>query len=152
MHFQSFLLILQLLVINVFGSPAKPSVSELFTSTNIPFQCPLDPTLYNLTRPLPSDLKTPRRAINLGYLLYRITFDGRNQGNPVPFVVSGTLLITQGVPTSATTNGRNPYDIVIFTGAPVTNPVAGALRYASNRYLYRFISGTNANSVLDLRT
>jgi hypothetical protein len=88
MHFQSFLLILQLLVINVFGSPAKPSVSELFTSTNIPFQGPLDPTLYNLTKPLPSDLKTQRRAINLGYLLYCITFDGRNQGNPVPFVVS----------------------------------------------------------------
>ena len=38
---------------------------------------------------------------------------------------------------------------MISTGAPVTNPVAGALRYASNRYLYRFIGGTNASSVLD---
>lgn len=125
------------------------SLHDLFTHPDVPVLSELDPSLFNLTsahnhRDVPS-----KRAINLGYLLYNIKMDGRNKGNWENFFVSGQMLITQGVPSSATQNGQNPYDVIISIGSPNVSPVAGSIRYATNRYLYRFIGGAYSNSLLD---
>ncbi|KAF9271467.1 hypothetical protein BGZ68_003590, partial [Mortierella alpina] len=75
--------------------------------------------------------------------------DGRNVGNFQDFVVSGQMLITQGIPSSGTQNGPNPFDVLITVGHPATNPIAGSIQYTTNRSLYKFINGNNAMSSID---
>ncbi|KAG0348192.1 hypothetical protein BG005_011684 [Podila minutissima] len=75
--------------------------------------------------------------------------DGRNVGNFQDFVVSGQILITQGIPSSGTRNEPNPFDVLITIGHPATNPIAGSIQYTTNRYLYKFINGNSAESLID---
>jgi hypothetical protein len=148
MRFQHLALVINFLALGTFGLPNSP-LHDLFTDPNIPVLSNLDLSIVNITGSTPHKKGSEKRAINVGYLLYSITMDGRNQGNFENFIVSGQMLITQGIPSSATQNGQNPYDIVIIIGSPSVNPVAGSIRYATNRYLYKFIGGSNANSLLD---
>jgi hypothetical protein len=90
-----------------------------------------------------------KRALNLAYLLCDVTFDGRNRANWQPFQVRGGLLLVQGVPSPGTTNGVNPYDVVISIGSPIANLIAGSISYITNRYLNPFISGRQDVTRLD---
>jgi hypothetical protein len=58
-------------------------------------------------------------------------------------------MLVQGIPSSGTTNGANPYDVVISIGTPISNPVAGSISYVTNRYLNPFISGRRDLTRLD---
>ncbi|KAF9949450.1 hypothetical protein BGZ65_007326, partial [Modicella reniformis] len=75
--------------------------------------------------------------------------NGQNVGNFENFVVSGQVLITQGISSSGTQNDPNPFDVLITIGQPATNPIAGSIQYATNRYLYKFIYDNNAISLID---
>lgn len=134
----------------VLALPSSP-LYDLFTHPDVPVLGELDSSLFNLTSPNNHrDVAPSKRAIKLNYLLYNIKMDGRNQGNFQNFYVSGgQMLITQGIPSSATPNGKNPYDVIIAIGSPNVDPIAGSIRYATNRYLYRFIGGAYSNSLLD---
>jgi hypothetical protein len=126
------------------------SLHDLFTHPDVPVLGELDPSLFNLTSFNDHrDVAPSKRAINLPYVLYNINMDGRSQGNWENFFVGGQMVIAQGVPSSATQNGPNPYDVIIFIGSPNVNPIAGSIRYATNRYLYRLIGGAYSNSLLD---
>ena len=127
-----------------FSLPAA-LIDELFSDPDIPF---LDASDFNATT---AGRKTgaDKRAVNVKYVLYSITMDGRNQGNFQDFVVSGEMLITQSIPSAGTQKGNNPYDIVITIGDPNVNPVAGSIRYVTNRSRCKFIGGTEAIADVD---
>jgi hypothetical protein len=55
----------------------------------------------------------------------------------LPFQVSGLLLVVQRVPSA---NGVNPYDVAISIGNPIGNPMAGSIRFVTNRYINSYIS------------
>ncbi|KAK4208618.1 hypothetical protein QBC37DRAFT_325391 [Rhypophila decipiens] len=117
----------------------------------------LDLSTFNISsldvRSSPSDGSDPKsltkRALTFNYILATITLDGRNQGNQVPFVVTGQLLITSGIPSSGTRNGKNPVEVLINIGNPYANPKAGNLRYSTNRYLWPYFSGRREVSRVD---
>ncbi|KAF3909665.1 hypothetical protein AA313_de0207779 [Arthrobotrys entomopaga] len=100
---------------------------------------------YNITENSP---KLEKRAITLNALIYKVTIDGRNQGNWQNWVVSGNIIVTTAVPTTSN-NGKNALDFLISVGSPTTNPVAGSIRYFTNRYLYTIVNGLFGQSRLD---
>ncbi|KAK6538955.1 hypothetical protein TWF694_010505 [Orbilia ellipsospora] len=100
---------------------------------------------YNITENSP---KLEKRAITLNALIYKITIDGRNQGNWQNWVVSGNIIVTTAVPTTSN-NGKNLLDFLISVGSPTVNPVAGSIRYFTNRYLYTIVNGLFGQSRLD---
>jgi hypothetical protein len=79
---------------------AHPSSSlhDLFTHPDVLVLGELDPSILNLTAHNHRDVAPSKRAMNLGYILYNINVDSRNQGNFQNFFVSSQTLITQGVP------------------------------------------------------
>ncbi|SPJ90397.1 uncharacterized protein FTOL_13278 [Fusarium torulosum] len=129
------------------ASPAPPNRLSIFNDNSITTVNQPDSGLLNFT--LHSRNTLEKRALNLAYLLCDVTFDGRNGANWQPFQVSGELLLVQGVPSSGTTNGVNPYDVVISIGSPIGNPLAGSISYVTNRYLNPFISGRQDMTRLD---
>ncbi|KAK6332688.1 hypothetical protein TWF730_004347 [Orbilia blumenaviensis] len=92
--------------------------------------------------------KLKKRAITLNTLVYKITIDGRNQRNWQNWVVSGNIVVTSPVSTT-TSNGRNFLDFFISLGSLAANPVAGSIRYFTNRYLYTLANGRFRQSRLD---
>lgn len=149
MRFQTHGLVIALLALGIFGLPASP-LHDLFTNPSIPVISELNPSVFNLTTAIQNnDARMGKRAISLPYILYSVTMDGRNVGNFQDFVVSGQILITQGIPSSGTRNEPNPFDVLITIGHPATNPIAGSIQYTTNRYLYKFINGNSAESLID---
>ncbi|KAF3099042.1 hypothetical protein TWF569_009242 [Orbilia oligospora] len=89
-----------------------------------------------------------KRAITINALIYRVTIDGRNQGNWQNWIVSGNIVVTSPISTT-TKNGRNLLDFFISVGSPAASPVAGSIRYFTNRYLYTLANGRFGQSRLD---
>jgi hypothetical protein len=146
------LLALQLLVTICSAIPAS-ALHDLSGDDSIPF---LDNEAalaeFNLSSPAdPSDdgSSLAKRAVTLNYFKYSITMDGCNPNNFQNFFVTGSMLVTNGVVSPATTNGANAVEVIISIGSPAVNPIAGSIRYCTNRYLYSLIGGANANSKLD---
>ncbi|KAI6774954.1 hypothetical protein HG530_001712 [Fusarium avenaceum] len=119
------------------ASPAPPVLLSIFNDKSITTVNQPGSGLLNFTPHPENTFK--KRASNLPYVLYDVTFDGRNGVNWQPFQVSGQLLIVQGLPSA---NGLNRYDVAISIGNPVGNPVAGSIRYVTNRYLNPYIGGS----------
>ncbi|KAH7142864.1 hypothetical protein B0J13DRAFT_526309 [Dactylonectria estremocensis] len=128
-------------------TPKTPTRLSIFDDDSIPVVNQPDLGLLNDTLE-PRDLGGEKRAFNLAYTLTDVFFDGRNQGNWLPFVVRGSLLVIEGIP-SATQNGQNPVDIVISIGNPVNSPVAGSISYVTNRYLNPFIRASTDRTRFD---
>jgi hypothetical protein len=147
--FQIALLTLCLLSSGSSAFPAAP-IFDLFTDASIPF-LENDSALsdFNLTTPSEDTPGLPKRALQLEYVKYSITIDGRNQNNFENFLVSGPMLVTTGISSPGTTTGANPVEVIISIGSPTINPIAGSIRYCTNRALYKFIGGSNVNSLLD---
>jgi hypothetical protein len=145
MRFQNLALVISILALRALALPESP-LRDLFTSPDVPVLHNIDLSIFNVTRNPPREAK---RAMDLPYVMYSITMDGRNLGNYEEFQVSGQMLITQGIPASPTPNGDNPYDILIKIGSPAATPVAGSIWYVTNRYLYKLIDGTDADSLVD---
>jgi len=147
--------LLLLAAARAFPTP-EPIVPSIFQSSSVPVVDHLDLSIFNLTspgsnKPHPRDGASvlDKRALTLNYILCSVTFDGANQGNQVPFRVSGQLLITSGISSSGTRNGANPVELVIAIGNPYSNPVAGSIRYTTNRYLWPFLGGAPDTSRVD---
>jgi hypothetical protein len=151
MHIHTWFLSLVLLQIHASPTP-QASLPAFFTNPHY-FTTPISSTpeslesLFNLTSPIAPPTNGPKppptkRALQLQYILCNIILDGRNQGNYQNFLITGgQILITTGITTSATTNGRNPLEVVFVVGDPYIAPLAGSLRYTTNHYLNRFIGG-----------
>lgn len=90
-----------------------------------------------------------KRALDLTYTLYDVVFNGQNQGNFQNFAVKGELLLIKHIPSPGTQNGANPVDVVVRIGNPSGSPVAGSIRYVTNRYLNPLIGGSKDTSRLD---
>jgi hypothetical protein len=137
-----------LLLSTASGFPASSLLSEVFADATIPF---LDDksalSEFNVTSQS-SSASISKRALTLNYIKYSITMDGRNQGNFENFLVTGTMLVTDGIVTAGTVNGANPVEVVLSIGSPSVNPVAGSIQYCTNRALYPLFSGS-ALTVLD---
>jgi hypothetical protein len=134
------------------GSSAFPGVPifDLFTDTSIPF-LENDSALsdFNFTTPSEDALGLSKRALQLEFVKYSITIDGRNQNNFENFLVSGPMLVTTGISSPDTTTGANPVEVIISIGSPAVNPIAGSIRYCTNRVLYKLLGASNVNSLLD---
>lgn len=124
--------------------PASSLLSEVFADADIPF---LDDdsalSEFNITSQRTST-SISKRALTLNYIKYSITMDGRSQGNFEDFLVTGTMLVTDGIVSTGTVNGDNPIEVVISIGSPAVSPVAGSIRYCTNRALYPLFSGSDA--------
>jgi hypothetical protein len=141
MHFHLVAILFQLLITSIFSFPAEPTIDP-FEDPEIPILESLDSKFFNLTALEGGDLGLSKRARKVTYVLYKITINGINQGNAVPFKWSGgELLYTSNIASPGTRNGRNGRELVIALGSPGTNPVAGSIRYISNRYLYKLFRG-----------
>ncbi|TVY72762.1 hypothetical protein Focb16_v011391 [Fusarium oxysporum f. sp. cubense] len=142
----SLFLLLSLLTLS-WASPAPLTPLSIFNDNSIKTVNQPDSGLLNFT--LHSRDTLEKRALSLAYLLCDVTFNGLNNANWQPFQVKGELMLVQGIPSSGTTNGANPYDVVISIGTPISNPVAGSISYVTNRYLNPFISGRRDLTRLD---
>jgi hypothetical protein len=152
MRFTLLTFILPLLSSQILAAPAaepSASITDLLSSPDIPLLSHLEGTEFNETLSARDDSLLDSRAIRLPYAQYRITLDGRGRGNFQNFVMTGYLIVFGPISSPATKNGRNAHEVLIVVGSPAANPVAGSLRYATNRYLYKLIGGTNAESRLD---
>jgi hypothetical protein len=130
-----------------FPADTATSPEHFFTDPDVPtLEDDYLANLFNLSIPAPNPSK---RATRVKYSAYAITVDGRNTANWEPFFVYGNLIITQGIPSSGTLNGANPVEVLIAIGKPIVNPVAGALRYTTQRALYRLFSGAWSPAILD---
>lgn len=129
------------------ASPPPLGPLSIFNDKSIKTVNQPDAGLLNLT--LHARDTVEKRALNLGYLLCDVTFNGRNNANWQPFQVSGELLLVQGAPSLGSTRGANPYDVVIAIGNPLINPVAVSISYVTNSYLNPFISGRQNPTGLD---
>lgn len=142
----NLILFLLPLLFQVNASPTpEPVLPSVFHDPSIPVIDSIDFDLLNITslvKTHPRDAAIEKRSLKLNFVLCEITLDGRNQGNPQAFNKAGYIIITAGVPTNPTINGRNPVDVVIVSGNPLAFPVAGSLRYTSNRYLNPYVGGS----------
>lgn len=143
-----FLLLLAMLSC-VSASPASKPHLSIFDDSSIPVVNQPELGLFNYTVVHERDLNIEKRALNLAYILFDIVFDGLNQGNQLPFKIQGEMLLVQGIPSLATTNGQNPIDVVISVGTPYNSPVAGSIRYVTNKYLNPFLQGSRDTSRTD---
>jgi hypothetical protein len=156
MRYQLCISLLPLLSNYVFGAPQKRStVENLFIDPAIQFLSSTDVSFFNRTHTrvhhdhADDSPKVKRELLELSWILCNITMNGRNKGNKQPFDVVGKILITKGIPDKATTNGPNPYDIVIEIGDPTVESTAGFIHYATNKYLDEFIGGPALNANID---
>ncbi|KAH7381799.1 hypothetical protein BKA64DRAFT_213628 [Cadophora sp. MPI-SDFR-AT-0126] len=149
MHLLHELCAFVLLLVNVHASPLPESGPVLPSIFHNPSLKPLDnfgADLFNLSG-LTKAPKSPRdleKRFTLPALLCNVVFNGVNQGNPQGFTASGQILITAGVPTNPTINGINPTDVALAIGPtdPMGGrPLAGDLRYTTNRALGKFVGG-----------
>ncbi|KAH6884210.1 hypothetical protein B0T10DRAFT_579642 [Thelonectria olida] len=143
----NFLLLLSLLGC-IWASPTPPTHLSIFDNDSIPVVNQPDLKLFNF-RAHTRGVGVEKRALDLAYILFDITFDGRNQGNYQSFLVRGELLITWQIPSPGTRNGVNPVDVAIAIGNPSIRPVAGSIRYVTNRYLNPLIGGSRDISRID---
>ena len=152
MKFHHLLPLLPLIAASPTPEP-DPVLPSVFESTTIPVSDTLDvASIFNLTSRSSSEgLHGPleKRALTLDYILASVTLDGRNKGNAQPFVVSGQLLITSGISSPGTRNGKNPVEVVLKIGDPYGNPRAGNIRYVTNRYLWPYLGGRRDTSKVD---
>src|SRR5271156_141222 len=90
------------------GSSAFPGapIFDFFADTSIPF-LEIDSALsdFNFTTPSEDALGLSKRALQLEFVKYSITIDGRNQNNFENFLVSGPMLVTTGISSPGTTTG-----------------------------------------------
>lgn len=132
---------------------AQPGTISIFQDDAIPVVDNPDFEFFNLTTAVQAsrsrDVSHEKRALQFEYLLVDVTFDGNIQANFQPFRVSGQVLVVSGIPSSGTVNGQNPYEVVISIGDPVVNPIAGSIRYVTNRYLYPLIGGARDATLVD---
>ncbi|KAH6867226.1 hypothetical protein B0T10DRAFT_502552 [Thelonectria olida] len=134
------------LLVYTLASPTPETELSIFNDDAIPVVDQPDLDGFNLSALAGRDLDKKqsgieKRALKLDYVLYDVIFDGRNQGNLVPFRVQGQLLLIKRIPVANTPNGANPVDVVISIGNPASNPIAGSIRYVTNRYLNPFLGG-----------
>jgi hypothetical protein len=149
MHLLTTVSALLLTLVTYVAAVPTSAFDKLFDDPSIPILTNANLTGFNLTSAT-SHAATSKRAVNVQYVLYNIVMDGRNRGNYQNFALSGgQLLLTQGLPFGVTANGRNPYEVVVLLGSPAAQPVAGSIRYATNRYMYKLIGGANANAAVD---
>lgn len=141
-------LILLFLLHGIIASPASKTRLSIFDDDTIPIVDGPELGIFNFTIHA-RDLGVEKRALSFNYILFDITFDGRNSVNSQPFFVQGEMLITQGVPSSGTKNGVNPVEVVLLVGKPRTSPIAGSIQYVTNRYLYPFITSIKDTSRVD---
>jgi hypothetical protein len=129
------------LALAVFATPTPVPVADLGRSNS---------TLAELTGlvfdSVEDHISLTKRSRTLNYALYSIQINGRNPNNWVPFVTQGALLLTDGIPVTATRNGANGVEMLIQVGNPSAHPVAGSIWYTTNRYLYKLWAGTGVGS------
>ncbi|KAM5345096.1 hypothetical protein ACJ41O_010958 [Fusarium nematophilum] len=123
------------------ASPTPDTELSIFDDDTIPVVDQPDLDFFNFTGLEARDESIEKRALKLDYVLYDVSFNGLNEGNTVPFRVRGELLIIKRIPVANTPNGANPVDVVIKIGNPAGNPIAGSIRYVTNRYLNPFLGG-----------
>ncbi|EEU35707.1 uncharacterized protein NECHADRAFT_87965 [Fusarium vanettenii 77-13-4] len=136
------------------ASPTPSHALSIFDDDTIPVVDQPDLEHFNVTRLSGHYIDTKassieKRALKLDYVLYDVAFDGRNEGNLVPFRVTGQLLVIKRIPVVNSPNGANPVDVVIKIGNPAGNPVAGSIHYVTNRYLNPFLGGIRDGSRTD---
>ena len=95
--------------------------------------------------PHPRDGNLEKRLVQLNYKQCTATIDGRNQGNPVAFVWTGVITITQRLLATGTRNGVNPVEVIVDIMSRSNS--AGSLRYVTNQYLARNLGGPVAGSI-----
>ncbi|KAJ4169177.1 hypothetical protein NW754_011111 [Fusarium falciforme] len=100
----------------LWASPAAADGLSIFDDDSIPVVDRPDLDSFTIVR-RDEDTGLKKRALNLEYVLLDVTFDGYNQGNWQSYVV-------------------------IAIGSPIVSPVAGSIRYTTNRYLNGFIGGS----------
>ncbi|KAJ4322070.1 hypothetical protein N0V84_005008 [Fusarium piperis] len=137
---KSFLLILPL-ISRIWASPTASDGLSIFEDDSIPVVDQPDLDSFTISA-RDEDAHLEKRGLNLEYVLFDVTFDGYNQGNWQSWRVRGELLVVRQIPSPGTTNGANPVDVVIAIGSPAVSPVAGSIRYTTNRYLNPFIGGS----------
>ncbi|RSL83275.1 hypothetical protein CEP51_004613 [Fusarium floridanum] len=132
----------------IWASPAAADGLSIFEDDSIPVED--QPKLESFTfSGHDEDKRLAKRALNLEYILLDVTFDGYNKGNWQGWRVRGELLVIRPIPSPGTTNGPNPVDVVIAIGSPAVSPVAGSIRYTTNRYLNVFIGGRKDTTRVD---
>ena len=67
------------------------------------------------------------------YWLFDVTVQGSASGNG--FQRTCQFVITQGISSPGTTNGRNPYDVALVCGSPWQRQERGAITYTTNTVL-----------------
>jgi hypothetical protein len=138
----------------------QDSFSAFFTDPSIPFlrdsdfldDVTLDINPNSNSSSTGDDSSTlERRVTSVPYVKYSITLDGRNRGNYENFYRSGYLWVCKGIRTIGTTNGANPYEVVIKVGAsPASSPNSGSIYFLTNAYLSRVLDPfTNLYTGLD---
>ncbi|KAH7166341.1 hypothetical protein EDB81DRAFT_782156 [Dactylonectria macrodidyma] len=136
------LVLLLSLLARVWASPTPETELDFWDDDSIPVVDQPDLDFFNYTAlALARDVGVEKRALDLTYTLYDITFNGLNQGNFEPFRVQGELMFIKKITSPGTPNGANPVDVIIYIGNPIGNPIAGSIRYVTNRYLSPFIGG-----------
>ncbi|KAI8664917.1 hypothetical protein NCS56_00925900 [Fusarium sp. Ph1] len=125
----------------LWASPAAADGLSIFDDDSIPVVDRPDLDSFTISR-RDEDTGLEKRALNLEYVLLDVTFDGYNQGNWQSWRIRGELLVVRQIPSPGTRNGANPVDVVIAIGSPIVSPVAGSIRYTTNRYLNGFIGGS----------
>ncbi|KAF4459216.1 hypothetical protein FALBO_14028 [Fusarium albosuccineum] len=139
------------LLVCTLASPTPETELSIFDDDTIPIVDQPDLEEFNFTALAGRDLESgiEKRALKLDYVLYDVAFNGLNEGNLVPFRVLGQLLIIKRIPVKNTSNGANPVDVVIKIGNPAGNPIAGSIRYVTNRYLNPFLGGIHDETRTD---
>ncbi|KAH6981063.1 hypothetical protein BKA56DRAFT_657092 [Ilyonectria sp. MPI-CAGE-AT-0026] len=137
-----YLLLLVSLLVCAWASPTPDTELSIFDDDAIPVVDQPDLEYFNFTALQGRDEGIEKRALSLTYVLYDVIFNGLDKGNLQPFRVKGELLVIKRIPSPGTQNGANPVDVVISIGNPAGNPMAGSIRYVTNRYLNPLISGS----------
>ncbi|KAH7140135.1 hypothetical protein B0J13DRAFT_676544 [Dactylonectria estremocensis] len=143
------LVLLLSLLARVWASPTPETELSIWDDDSIPVVDQPDLDFFNSTA-LARDVGIEKRALDLTYTLYDVIFNGLNQGNFEPFRVQGELMFIKKITSPGTQNGANPVDVVISIGNPIINPIAGSIRYVTNRYLNPFIGGSKDTTRTDL--
>jgi hypothetical protein len=148
------LVIFHNVLLGAYGLPELSAISHLFADSSIPLLSDADLAkgIIDTRPPNSHSTRIDKRALpplHVPYLKYAVTMDGRNVGNHENFLISGSLLVTTGILVPPTQNDPNPYDIVFSVGSPFTKPVAGSIRYVTNKYLDKVIGDNAAATGLD---
>ncbi|KAL2209069.1 hypothetical protein CC79DRAFT_1396010 [Sarocladium strictum] len=127
----------------------QPDIAFWDDDDSVPIVDFPDLGIFNISTIEARDENIEKRALDLVYTLYDVVFDGVGQANFQNFAVTGELMLIKRIPSPGTRNGANPIDVVVRIGNPSGSPVAGSIRYVTNRYLNPFIGGSRDTSRLD---